>query len=511
MPSPERLRAGRPAERGKDMRKGGQAMEQKKHFKRILIALLMAGALVGFGYGVSTAVKHPETVVSTGSTVSETPMVPANFSELAEKVRPGVVNIQVVKKIKNVDFGFRHFFGNPFGEKNPFEDFFGPFPEGNPPRSFEQRGVGSGFVMSQEGYILTNNHVVEDADQIKVKLPNGKEYDGKVVGRDPKTDLALVKIEGTSDLHPLKLGNSDDLKVGNWVVAVGSPFGLEQTVTAGIVSAKGRVIGSGPYDNFIQTDASINPGNSGGPLINMKGEVIGINTAIIPSGQGIGFAIPVNIAKEIVPQLQEKGHVTRGWLGVSIQEVTPELAKSFNLKEKKGALVAQVFSGSPAEKAGIEQGDIILEFDGKEVVDSKDLPRMVASTPVEKAVTIKLSRNGKAIDRQVKVGEMQEKVEAAKAPSHKSLGLTVQNLTPEIAKGLGVEKDTGVVVTRVEPGSAAANAGIRTSDVIREVNRKPVKDVEDFVQKIEQAKGQESVLLFLQRGQNNLFAAVTTK
>jgi len=486
-------------------------MEQKKRIKTILLSLLMVGAMLGGGYGVSTAFRHPEPAVSTGSTVSETPMVPANFSDLAEKVRPGVVNIQVVKKVKNVDFGFRNFPGNPFGDKNPFGDFFGPFSEGNPPRGFEQRGVGSGFVMSRDGYVLTNNHVVEDADQIKVKLANGKEYEGKIVGRDPKTDLALVKIEGASDLHPLKLGNSEDLKVGSWVVAVGSPFGLEQTVTAGIVSAKGRVIGSGPYDNFIQTDASINPGNSGGPLINMKGEVVGINTAIIASGQGIGFAIPINMAKEIAPQLQEKGHVTRGWLGVSIQEVTPELAKSFDLKEKKGALVSQVVSGSPAEKAGIEQGDIILEFDGKEVSDAKDLPRIVASTPVDKTVTLKVSRNGKITDRQVKVGEMEEKVEVTKAPSHKSLGITVQNLTPEIAKELGLKKETGVVVTRVEPGSAAADAGIQTGDVIREVNRKPIKDVEEFSQKVEKAKGQDNVLFLIQRGQTNLFAAVTPR
>jgi serine protease Do len=486
-------------------------MEQKKHFKKIIIALLMVGALVGFGYGVSTAVKHSTIPNSTVVTNSDIPMVPSNFNELAEKVRPGVVNIQVVKKIKNIDFGFRRFFGTPFGEKNPFGDFFGPFSEENPPRGFEQRGVGSGFVMNRDGYILTNNHVVEDADQIKVKLANGKEYDGKIVGRDPKTDLALIKIEASSDLQPLNLGNSDDLKVGSWVVAVGSPFGLEQTVTAGIVSAKGRVIGSGPYDNFIQTDASINPGNSGGPLINMKGEVVGINTAIIASGQGIGFAIPINMAKEIAPQLQEKGHVTRGWLGVSIQEVTPALAKSFDLKEKKGALVAQVISGSPAEKAGIERGDIIVEFDGKEVTDSKDLPRIVASTPVGKAVTIKLIRNGKVLDRQMKVGEMEEKVEVAKAPSHKSLGITVQNLTPEIARGLGLKNYTGVVVTRVEPGSPAADAGIQTGDVVQEVNRKAVKNVEDFVQKVNKAKGQDNVLLLIQRGQNNLFAAVTPK
>ena len=222
------------------------------------------------------------------------------------------------------------------GTKIPSEIFSGLFLRGTRQEGFEQRGVGSGFVISRDGYILTNNHVVEEADQIKVKLSNGKEYRGKVVGRDPKTDLALLKIEGASDLHPLKLGNSEDMKVGSWVVAVGSPFGLEQTVTAGIVSAKGRVIGSGPYDNFIQTDASINPGNSGGPLVNMKGEVVGINTAIMAEGQGIGFAIPINMAKEIAAQLQDKGHVTRGWLGVTIQEVTPELAKSFGLKEKKG-------------------------------------------------------------------------------------------------------------------------------------------------------------------------------
>jgi serine protease Do len=244
----------------------------------------------------------------------------------------------------------------------------------------------------------------------------------------------------------------------------------------------------------------------------MKGEVIGINTAIIAGGQGIGFAIPINMAKEIAPQLQEKGHVTRGWLGVSIQEVTPELAKSFGLKEKKGALVSQVVSGSPAEKAGIEQGDVIVEFDGKEVADSKDLPRIVASTPVGKAVTVKVSRDGKVTDRQVKLGEMEGKVEVSKAPSsHKSLGVTVQNLTPEIAKGLGLKKETGVVVTRVEPGSPAADAGIQTGDVIQEINRKPVKNVEDFVQKVEKAKGQENVLLLIQRGQNNLFAAVTPK
>jgi len=482
-------------------------MFQKKHFKTILLVLLIVGGFVALGYAGSMALKPSQPQPVSASVGVETPMVPANFSELAEKVRSGVVNIQVVKKVQNAGMGIPNFRGNPFG------DFFGPFSDGTPPGGYKQRGVGSGFVMSRDGYILTNNHVVEDADQIKVKFADGKEYEGKVVGRDPKTDLAVVKINGAADLQPLTLANSDDLKVGSWVVAVGSPFGLEQTVTAGIVSAKGRVIGSGPYDNFIQTDASINPGNSGGPLINMKGEVVGVNTAIIAGGQGIGFAIPINMVKEIAPQLKDKGHVTRGWLGVSIQEITPELGKSLGLKESKGALVAQVVSGSPAEKAGIEQGDVIVAFDGKEIGDSKDLPRTVASTPVGKTVTVKVSRDGKLMDRQVKLGEMEEKGAevAGKSPAHKSLGISVQNVTPDLARSFGLKNESGVLVIRVEPGSPAAEAGIREGDVISQVNRKPVKDVDDFAKKIESAKGQESVLLLIQRGQMNLFAAVKPK
>jgi serine protease Do len=496
-------------------------MKQRNKFKTTILVLLIAAALVASGFGIATALKPGEkaspsppcaTAALPTTAVSETPMVPANFSDLAEKVRPGVVNIQVVKKVKNIGLNPHDFFGGPFGKNNPFGDFFGPFSEGIPPRGFQQQGVGSGFVMSEDGCIVTNNHVVENADKIKVKFANGKEYTATVIGRDSKTDLALIKIEGASGLHPLKLGNSDNLKVGSWVVAVGSPFGLEQTVTVGIVSAKGRVIGSGPYDNFIQTDASINPGNSGGPLINMNGEVVGINTAIIPNGQGIGFAIPVNMAKEIAPQLQKNGHVTRGWLGVSVQEVTPELAKSFGLKENKGALVAEVFKGTPAEKAVIEQGDIILGFNGKDVNDSKELPRMLASTPVGEKATIKLQHNGSTIERTVKVGEMEEEnTERAEDTSHKSLGITVQDVTPEIAQELGLEKDDGVVVAGVEPGSPAADAGIQTGDVIKSVNQKPVKDVADFVKKVKNARGQENILLLVQRGNNNLYAALSQR
>jgi len=484
-------------------------MDTKKRIKKTLFALVIAVALVGAGYGMSSAVKGVDHPVAAVTKTSDIPMVPANFSDLAEKARPGVVNIQVVKTVKNAGFGV------PFPFRTPFGDFFGPFSGENPHQMPMQQGVGSGFVISSDGYILTNNHVIDDATQIKIKLADGKEYDAKVVGRDPKTDLALLKAEGVSGLHALQLGDSDSLKVGNWVVAVGSPFGLEQTVTAGIVSAKGRVIGSGPYDNFIQTDASINPGNSGGPLLNTEGQVIGINTAIFSQSGGnvgIGFAIPVNMAKEIVPQLKEKGHVTRGWLGVGIQKITPELAKSFGLKDEKGALVSQVVKGGPADKAGIETGDVIVEFDGKIVADSNDLPRMVAPLSVGKTVPVKALRAGNLVDREVKIGQLEEqKEEVANLSTRKPLGMTVQNITPEIAKGLGLKSETGVVVTNVMPGSPAAKAEIRSGDVIQQVNKKPVKDVEDFKAKIENSKDQETILLLIQRGESTLFAALTPK
>jgi serine protease Do len=481
-------------------------MEKKRGFKKTLGVFIIAGALVGLGYGMSPVVKSHEARAAAAISDSAVPMIPANFSDLAESVRAGVVNIQVKKTVKNVAFGFPAMPGTPFG------DFFGPFSKGTPPQGHEQQGIGSGFVISADGYILTNNHVVEDADQIKVKTLNGKEYEGKVVGRDPKTDLALVKINGAPDLEALKLGNSDSLKVGNWVVAIGSPFGLDQTVTAGIVSAKGRAIGSGPYDDFIQTDASINPGNSGGPLLNTAGEVVGINTAIYSQSGGnvgIGFAIPINMAKEIATQLKEQGHVTRGWLGVGIQRITPELAKSFGLKEDKGALVSEVVKGGPADKAGVETGDVIVQFDGKQIADSNDLPRMVAVTPVGKLVTVKVLRKGDVLDRQVKIGQLEQKEEVADVSPRKSLGMSLQNLTPEIARGLGLKSDKGVVIANVVPGSPAEEAGLRAGDVIRQVNRASVKDLENLKEMIEKAKDQETILLLVERGENTLFAAIT--
>jgi serine protease Do len=459
-------------------------MNRRKSIKTVLIALLIAGAVGGFGYDWTKFTRAGEAQAASAAGTAITPLIPAGFSDLVEKVRDGVVNIQVIKLVSGR--GVRPLPESPFGGRNPFEDFFGPFMErGRPER--RQQGIGSGFIMNREGYILTNNHVVEGADQILVKLANGKQVDGRIIGLDPKTDLALVKIDGEADLKPLRLGDSDALKVGSWVVAAGSPFGLELTITAGIISAKGRVLGSGPYDDFIQTDASINPGNSGGPLVNLEGEVIGINTAIIASGQGIGFAIPINMAREVALQLQEKGHVTRGQLGVTIQDITPELAKSFGLKDTRGALIAQVVPGSPAEEGGIRQGDVIVEFDGKPVADSQGLPRVVATTAVGKTVVVKVLREGKEVNLRVKVGEMEEKAKTAAVPPQQSLGLTVQSLTPQQARELGMQPNEGVLVTQVEPGSAAAESRLRVGDVIREVNRQPVRNAPDFAQKVAQA------------------------
>jgi len=431
------------------------------------------------------------------------------FAELAEKLKPAVVNISTTMVVK----GPRPFAGrpSPFGEQDPFREFWEKFFGGEMPREFETKSLGSGFIINKEGYIVTNNHVVENAKEIIVMLENGKDYQAEVVGLDKKTDLALIKIDAKEDLPVAPLGDSDKLRVGEWVMAIGNPFGLSETVTVGIVSAKGRVIGAGPYDDFIQTDASINPGNSGGPLFNFWGEVVGINTAIIATGQGIGFAIPTNLAKDILAQLRERGRVVRGWLGVGIQTVTSELAESFGLEEKKGALVAQVFKEGPAEKAGIKQGDIVLEFDGEEIETAGDLSRVVASTPPDKTVEVKVFRDGKVLTLQISVGERKEEEEIARGPAEKPLGMTVQDITPEIARSLGLEEELGVVVTRVEPGSPAAKSGLRRGDVIQEVNRQPIKDVEEFGKSVEKVGEGESILFLIWRAGNNLYITITPK
>lgn len=436
---------------------------------------------------------------------------PKSFADLARRMKPSVINIRSTKLIKHPGRGF----WGPFGPRSPFRDFFGDefferFFEQNPPRELPQNSLGSGFIIDEQGYILTNNHVIEKADKIKVRLSNEEEFDGEVIGRDPKTDIALIKIESAKSLQPVKLGDSNGLQVGEWIIAIGNPFGLEHTVTAGIVSAKGRVIGSGPYDDFIQTDASINPGNSGGPLINMRGEVIGINTAIVAGGQGIGFAIPINMVKQILPQLKEKGEVTRGWLGVMIQEVTPELAKQFGLEKPHGALVAQVLEESPALKAGMKREDIILEFDGNEINKSSELPRIVGNTPIGRRVDVTVIRNGREKRLKVEVGEMKEErvARAEGFAAEKELGITVQDLTPEIAKHLALSEKAGVLVSQVKAGSPAYEAGIKRGDVIREIDRQPIGDLRAYERQMSEIKGKKEVLMLIQRNDNTFFVVL---
>ncbi|MBW2014187.1 MAG: Do family serine endopeptidase, partial [Deltaproteobacteria bacterium] len=335
-------------------------------------------------------------------------LAPESFNKLAENASPAVVNIRTVKIIKGGGRVFRHFKKGPFGEDDPFHDFFDRFFGEERPHDFKQRSLGSGFIISKDGYIVTNNHVVENAEKIEVILKDEKEFDAEIIGRDANTDLALIKIKTDRDLPVLLFGDSDALKIGQWVVAIGNPFGLEHTVTAGIVSAKGRVIGSGPYDDFIQTDASINPGNSGGPLINMQGKVVGINTAIIAGGSGIGFAIPINLVKNIVDQLKSSGEVTRGWLGVGIQDISKQVAEYYGIKSRKGVLVTEVFPDDPADIAGIKPQDIILSINGKEVGTAREITSMIADTGVGETVKIKVLRNGKTRTFKVKIAKREE-------------------------------------------------------------------------------------------------------
>ncbi|RLB16010.1 MAG: peptidase [Deltaproteobacteria bacterium] len=433
---------------------------------------------------------------------------PTSFADLADSVKHSVVNISTTQVIKGSPlrpFGgpnspFGHFFGDDF-----FKHFFGNIPQ----EEMKTHALGSGFVISSDGFIVTNNHVVKKATEIKVKLDSGKEYDAKIVGRDPKTDLALIKVMPDKNFpEPVKLGNSDVIRVGDWVMAVGNPFGLGQTVTTGIISAKGRIIGAGPYDDFLQTDAAINPGNSGGPLFNMKGEVVGINTAIIARGQNIGFAIPINMAKELLPQLKS-GKIIRGWLGVMIQDITSELAKSFGLSTTKGVLVSDVTKGSPADKAGLERGDVIKRFNGKEVKDSHMLSRTVAATRPKTKVTIDIVRDGKEKSLQVLIGTMPKSQEAVSPENANAWGLTVQEMSPDLARHLNLNPDEeGVVISGVKPGSPAAEAGLRPGDIIKEVDRKEIKDLDDYQRAMQKATKSGSVLFLIKRGDGTLFVVL---
>ncbi len=430
-----------------------------------------------------------------------------SFADLADKVRHAVVNISTTSTVTVPGNPFKQFFGP--GEEAPF-DFFHHFFEDMPDRKMKQQSLGSGFIIDRDGFIITNNHVVDKAEEIKVKLADGREFKAKVVGRDAKTDLALVKIASPSENLPfLVLGDSDKMRVGDWVLAVGNPFGLEHTVTQGIISATGRVLGSGPYDDFIQTDAAINPGNSGGPLINLKGEVIGINTAIVPGGQGLGFAIPSALAKSVVSQLRERGKVIRGWIGVTIQTVTPDLAKSFGMKEPRGVLVSDLVPGGPADKGGIKRGDVIVSFDGKEIKSSNDLPRIVAEIPVGKTVGVTIIRNGKEEQITIGVAEMIAKKVAAqvKAPVQ-SFGMKVDSISPRWRQQFGITEKTGVVVVGVKAGSLAAEAGIQAGDVIKEANRKVVRKLADFNAAIGKAEKGQPVLFLIKRGKETFFVTM---
>lgn len=430
-----------------------------------------------------------------------------DFVNLAKQLRPMVVNISTTQV-----GGEGQVFPNPFGEEDPFSDFWKRFFGDSPPRGpFRQKSLGSGFIIDRNGLILTNNHVVENSEKILVRLSDELEFEAKLVGRDAKTDIAVIKIDTDRELQPALLGDSDALEVGEWVLAIGNPFGLEHSVTSGIVSAKGRNIGAGPYDNFIQTDASINPGNSGGPLINLKGEVVGINTAIFSRGGGnigIGFAIPINLVKELLPQLKSKGKVTRGWLGVVIQAVTPTIAESLGLTKARGALVANVSKGGPAEKAGLKIGDVIIEFDHNAVRESNDLPLIVARATVGKKVVVKVLREGEEMELTVSIGELKEEEVLASITEKGGFGLTVQRVTPQIAESLGLDRPEGVVITMVEPGTPADESGLRRGDVILEIDRKPVRRMSDYQRAIARIEKGKGVLFWVRRGNTTLFLAL---
>jgi serine protease Do len=481
-------------------------------FKGVILVALVS-LVVGLGISGGLDWLVPSRAVNlmgeAGNADSRPNQLP-DFVVLAKKLKPLVVNISTTQVSEGRG---SHEFSSPFGDEDPFNDFWRRFFGGPAPRGPQrQRSLGSGFIIDGDGSILTNNHVVENAQKIVVKLAaDDQEFEAKVIGRDAKTDIAVIKINAKTNLPAATLGDSDRLEVGEWVVAIGNPFGLDSTVTSGIVSAKGRHIGQGPYDNFIQTDASINPGNSGGPLINLRGEVIGINTAIFSrtgGNMGIGFAIPINLAKEVLPQLRGKGKVTRGFLGVLIQKVTPEIAESLGMDKGNGALVANVTKDGPADKAGVKVGDVIIEFDGKEVKDSSDLPIIVARTPVDRRARMKVLRDKKEITLTVSVGELKDQEVVASAPEKGELGLTVQRLTPQMAESLGLDKSEGVVVTSVEPGSTADEAGIRRGDVIVEVDRKPVRNLDEYKKAVAAIRKGRGILFLVRRGDNTLFLAL---
>jgi serine protease Do len=436
-----------------------------------------------------------------------------SLAPLVKEVRPAVVNIYTTQTVRA-----RRAPRRGMNQDDPMQDFFDRFFSGRgaPESDQKRQSLGSGFLIGN-GMALTNNHVIDGADEIKVKLADGRTFDAKVVGRDPSTDVALLQLSGdaASTTQSVKLGDSDSAEVGDYVVAIGNPFGLSLTVTSGIVSAKDRVIGAGPYDDFIQTDASINPGNSGGPLFNLRGEVVGINTAIVAQGQGIGFAVPINLVKELVPQLRERGKVSRGWLGVGIQEITPELAKTFGLENKKGALISQVFPSGPAAKGGIQSGDVVTELNGKAIDSQSALTRAVASVPPGSKVKLKYLRDGKEQTTEVTVTERDEERiatgdferEGDSEASGSIVGLKVAPITPEIAQRIGVNQGEGLLVSDVGSGSAAEAAGVQPNDVLLELQRRPMTGIDAFRKVSKGVKSGDTVLFRVRRGGSALYLA----
>lgn len=442
--------------------------------------------------------------------ISGQPLTFDAFRKIAKRMNPTVVNIFTTQVVRGRD-PFEEFFGGD----DLFRRFFGDIPE----REMRQSSLGSGVIIDAEGYILTNNHVVENADEIRVSLEDtdriGRDgFEAKVVGRDPKTDVALIKITPKSDLIAAALGDSDVLQVGDWVIAIGNPFGLGHTVTVGVVSAKGRTLG-GNYDDFIQTDASINPGNSGGPLLNLRGEVIGINTAIASrTGQsaGIGFAVPINLAKEIIPQLKTAGRVVRGQLGVTIQTQWNEaLARQFGVDY--GAVVADVAKGSAADHAGIKRGDVIIEYNGKVLKDGSELPRLVANTKPGTDVKLKIVRDRKEKEIIVTVGTLKEvelsgDLERGEGAEAVDLGISVSELDSQTARRLELEEEQGVLITRVRVNTPAERAGLARGDVVLEINRRPIRDLDDYRAVIDQAKPGDTLLFLIYRRGGSMFVPV---
>lgn len=472
--------------------------------RRRFVPLLLAAALAAWGAAAAQARQAPE-----------------SFADLAEPLLSAVVNVSTTQELKADDLSQQEL-------EQFFKDFFDRQRRGEAPR--RATSLGSGFVIDPAGYIVTNNHVIEGADQITVKLHDNTELEAKVVGTDAKTDLALLKVESKTPLTAVRWGDSDGARIGDWILAIGNPFGLGGSVTAGIVSARQRDINAGPYDDFIQTDASINRGNSGGPMFNMSGEVIGINTAIFsPSGGsvGIGFAIPSNLARTVIEQLQSYGRARRGWLGVRIQSVSPELAEGLRLPDSKGALIANVTAGGPADAAGIRQGDVVLEFNGRPIDEMRKLPRIVAETPIDQEVQVLLWRQGSEKTVTVKVGELDESAEQASTeePQGKSpagdgsgrggdvalLGLTVTELTADLRDQFKLEPDVdGVLVTGVAPDGAAAEKGLKEGDVVIEVDQKAVKTAGDVKRRVDEAKsnGYRVVTLLVYRAGDYQWVAV---